>query len=387
MVSDFFYPNMGGVESHIFHLSQCLLKLGHKVCVVTHAYGDRCGVRYLSNGLKVYYLPIPVLYQQASLPTIFTSLPLLRYIFIREKITIVHGHSTCSTLCNEAIFHGLTMGLKAIFTDHSLFGFADVPSILTNKMIRFTLCDISHVVCVSHTCKENTVLRSVIPPQLVSVIPNSVDCNLFTPSEVWPKLDPIVIIICGRLVYRKGIDLLAQVIPEVCKQHAKVKFVIGGDGPKRTLLEEVREKYQLHDRVDLVGALNHEDVRNLLIKGHIFLNTSLTEAFCMSILEAASCGLFVVSTDVGGISEVLPEELTKTAKDGTGMPSSTPLSSPDPAAVSEAINFALQQLPKHNPHAAHELIKKCYSWKNVALRTEHVRVHVSSVLQFTILHD
>lgn len=32
MVSDFFYPNFGGVESHIYYLSQCLIKLGHKVC-------------------------------------------------------------------------------------------------------------------------------------------------------------------------------------------------------------------------------------------------------------------------------------------------------------------------------------------------------------------
>ena len=53
MVSDFFYPNMGGVESHIYQLSQCLLERGHKVVVVTHAYGNKKGVRYLSNGLKV----------------------------------------------------------------------------------------------------------------------------------------------------------------------------------------------------------------------------------------------------------------------------------------------------------------------------------------------
>jgi hypothetical protein len=53
MVSDFFYPNTGGVESHIYQLSQCLLARGHKVVVLTHAYGDRAGVRYLTNGLKV----------------------------------------------------------------------------------------------------------------------------------------------------------------------------------------------------------------------------------------------------------------------------------------------------------------------------------------------
>ena len=56
MVSDFFFPNQGGVENHIYHLSQCLLQRGHKVIVVTHFYGNRRGVRYLTNGLKVSFL-------------------------------------------------------------------------------------------------------------------------------------------------------------------------------------------------------------------------------------------------------------------------------------------------------------------------------------------
>lgn len=53
MVSDFFFPNTGGVENHIYQLSQCLIERGHKVVVVTHNYGDRKGVRYITNGLKV----------------------------------------------------------------------------------------------------------------------------------------------------------------------------------------------------------------------------------------------------------------------------------------------------------------------------------------------
>lgn len=50
-------------------------------------------------------------------------------------------------------------------------------------------------------------------------------------------------------------------------------------------------------RVRLLGALEHKDVRNVLVQGHIFLNTSLTEAFCMAIVEAASCGLQVKSSE------------------------------------------------------------------------------------------
>lgn len=55
MVSDFLYPNVGGVEEHIFQLSQCLLQRGHKVVAVTHVYGDRTGVRYMTYGLKVRF--------------------------------------------------------------------------------------------------------------------------------------------------------------------------------------------------------------------------------------------------------------------------------------------------------------------------------------------
>lgn len=43
------------------------------------------------------------------------------------------------------------MGLHSLFTDHSLFGFADASSIITNKFLQFSLADIDHVICVSHT--------------------------------------------------------------------------------------------------------------------------------------------------------------------------------------------------------------------------------------------
>lgn len=58
-----------------------------------------------------------------------------------------------------------------------------------------------------------------------------------------------------------------------------------------SLLEEIRERRGLQDRVTLLGSLKHSNVRDVLVKGDIFLNTSLTEAYCMAIVEAVSCGL------------------------------------------------------------------------------------------------
>jgi len=133
--------------------AQCkkLIDRGHKVIVITHAYAGRTGVRYLTNGLKVYYVPFFVIYRETTFPTVFSFFPIFRNIAIRERIEIVHGHASLSSLCHEAILHARTMGLRTVFTDHSLFGFADAGSILTNKLLKFTLSDVDHVICVSHT--------------------------------------------------------------------------------------------------------------------------------------------------------------------------------------------------------------------------------------------
>ncbi|KAK1302394.1 hypothetical protein QJS10_CPB12g00465 [Acorus calamus] len=359
MVSDFFYPNFGGVESHIYYLSQCLLNLGHKVVVMTHAYGDRSGVRYMTGGLKVYYLPWRPFLMQNTLPTLHVILPIVRTVLVRERITVVHGHQAFSTLCHEALMHARTMGFRAVFTDHSLYGFGDVGSVHMNKVLQFTLADVDHAICVSHTSKENTVLRSGVPPEKVSVIPNAVDTSMFRPAPERVGCKEVVIVVISRLVYRKGADLLVEVIPEVCRLCPNVRFIVGGDGPKRVRLEEMREKHSLQDRVDMLGAVPHAQVRSVLISGHIFLNSSLTEAFCIAILEAASCGLLTVSTRVGGVPEVLPDDMVVLAE-------------PVPSDMVKAIRKAIHILPKIDPHVMHLRMKDLYSWHDVARRTEVV---------------
>lgn len=50
--------------------------------------------------------------------------------------------------------------------------------------------------------------------------------------------------------------------------------------------------------MEFLGHVPHDRVRSVLSRGHVFLNSSLTEAFCMAIVEAAAVGLLVVSTEV-----------------------------------------------------------------------------------------
>jgi phosphatidylinositol glycan class A protein len=123
--------------------------------VVTHAHPPhRRSVRYLPCGLKVYYLPlrlIPPANLHATLPNLFLAFPLLRQVFVRESIDIVHAHGALSALGLEAILHARTLGLRAVFTDHSLLGFGGVGEMWGNKMLKGVLSDIEAVICVSHT--------------------------------------------------------------------------------------------------------------------------------------------------------------------------------------------------------------------------------------------
>ena len=74
------------------------------------------------------------------------------------------------------------MGLKTIYTDHSLFGFNDAACIHLNKILSFTISDIDHAISVSHTSKENLSLRARVNPYYIAVIPNAVDCTRFKPD-------------------------------------------------------------------------------------------------------------------------------------------------------------------------------------------------------------
>lgn len=218
---------------------------------------------------------------------------------------------------------------------------------------------------------------------MVSVIPNAVVADNFRPlnrnsnsrggtsspnnrpKPPQPQLlgphDTITIVVISRLFYNKGTDLLIAAIPRILASHPNVRFIIAGTGPQAIDLEQMLERNVLQDRVELMGAVRHEEVRDVMVRGHIYLHPSLTEAFGTVIVEAASCGLYVVCTRVGGIPEVLPAHMTEFCR-------------PEEDAVVAATERAIAALRanKVRTERFHDQVKSYYSWTNVAQRTERV---------------
>lgn len=356
MVSDYFYPGKGGVETHIMELSRHLIKLGHRVIGITHRYPKCPAIKHVGK-FKIYYLNIPVFHMNTVFPTLFSNFFLIVDVLTKEEINIVHGHHSMSTLCCEALLCAQTLNLKSVFTDHSLFETGAIENIVVNRVLRFILGGIDRIICVSYSLKENLIERTGVDSHIVHVVPNAVS-KTFRLSDKRMTYKTVICSSC-RFTYRKGIDLLIRAVPKICSAAKDSVFVILGDGPKRDELEQMIDDHSLKDRVTLLGSIDYKDVSRILEKCDLFLNTSLTESFCMAIVEAAACGLHVVSTNVGAVHEVLPPHIITLVK-------------PEEDDVVRGVVTALYKLNVGNRRAISKETKEIYDWRRVAEDTEAI---------------
>jgi phosphatidylinositol glycan class A protein len=294
----------------------------------------------------------------------------------------MHAHQATSTLANESVVYAAVLGLPAVYTDHSLFGLHDTAGVILNRVLTTTLATVNAVICVSRACRDNLILRAKVPPDRVVVIPNAVQAAQFQPPPPPPSTSSsrqysnkptrrLTVAVVSRLAYRKGVDLLIGIIPIICRQHKHVGFLIGGDGPQRLAIHEMVEVNRLEDRVQILGAVPHAKVRDHVLQhGQIFLNCSLTESFCIAILEAACVGLTVVSTNVGGIPEVL---------DATD--DDVRLADPTVPAMVKALDTAIREYDMKkgyrdgkvkDPWQRHYALASKYNWSAVAQQTVQV---------------
>lgn len=100
-------------------------------------------------------------------------------------------------------------------------------------------------------------------------------------------------------------------------------------------------------------------MNSVLKQGDIFLNTSKSESFCIAILEAVSSGLLCVSTNVGGVHEILPRDMVL-------------LANYSPDSIADRIDDAISMLPTVDRHSFHERIKAMYSWDMVVAEVRKV---------------
>ncbi|UOK41740.1 MULTISPECIES: GT4 family glycosyltransferase PelF [Flavobacterium] len=148
-------------------------------------------------------------------------------------------------------------------------------------------------------------------PDIIDVIYNGIDHNLFVPA---PKPEALIgiptVVAAARIFDLKDIITMIKSCHVVKQQIPNVQYLVYGDNdavPEYTKeCEDLINELQLQDNFKLAGY--HSKPHQLFCEGDISILTSISEGFPYTVLESMSCGIPVVATDVGGVTEALDED-------------------------------------------------------------------------------
>ncbi len=260
------------------------------------------------------------------------------------KPDIVHASLCLSPLdfklpeiCHE-------LGIPIVCTFHNAFDkrptFHGSTSYIVYQIYSGSLAQYDGVIIFSELQKE-LLEKMNVPSNIIKVIPNGVDTNKFTPSESkfrekYPNKQ--IYTYLGRLNPEKGIDELLKAFTRT-EGLQDVQLVIVGGGSQEDVLKSI---YGEEKNVTWTGVIKDEETRIDILRGSdAFILPSQVEGLSLSLLEAMSCGVPIIATDVGSDGEVL--------SDGVGIII-------DPTKVKSQLSFALKLI--HDSKDYRDLLSK-----------------------------
>lgn len=177
------------------------------------------------------------------------------------------------------------------------------------------------VVAVSEFTRSALVHLMGVPPEKIVLIPNGVDLERFSPGPRNVELlrrfgigdDEPVILTVGRLVPRKGMDMLLRALPSIRAAVPNVRYLIVGEGEYGLTLEGLIRELGVQECATLAGRLSYQDLLDLYRSCAVFAmpNRQMpdgdTEGFGLVFLEANACGRAVIGGRAGGAVEAVRE--------------------------------------------------------------------------------
>lgn len=124
------------------------------------------------------------------------------------------------------------------------------------------------------------------------------------------KNGKLIILSVGRLVWEKGYLYALETIAILKSQGYNFEYQIAGKGIDYNMLVYHSKRLDIQDKVRFFGELSRDEVREKLISADIYFQPSLTEALSLAIIEASYYGLPVVSSNIGGIPEVVSDTIS-----------------------------------------------------------------------------
>jgi colanic acid/amylovoran biosynthesis glycosyltransferase len=250
-------------------------------------------------------------------------------IIKKSAVAHIHAHygSTTSTM---AYIISRISGIPWSFTVHRW----DIPE---NNILRIKLESASFLRAIDENGREEVkqIVKSALLADKIKVI----HMGARIPEKIFRKADPsgdFTFLCPAMLVPKKGHRYLLEAGRQLSRKGVRYKCLIAGEGPLKDELREMATRMNLNGNVELLGALSQEEILELYGSGRVgavILPSIVTEdgdkeGIPVALMEAMSYGIPVISTDTGGIPELIG--------DGSGIMV--------PERDPEAIAFAMERL-------------------------------------------
>lgn len=301
-----FPPHVGGVGVHIHTLSKKLVEEGHEVYVITYPHKeikDIDGIHVIgTRGLNIPGVRGLMFKKNAK--------KALENLLEKEDIDIIHGHYLFPAGA-AAVEVGNAHNIKTYVTAHGsdMFELYKTQPLMRST-IKKVLKGADKVFAVSNALKHEIIATGVVGiADKTKISWNSVDIDKFSPNEDYAfkkeyKLEdkPIVLFV-GNLIKRKNVESLLE-----AKKIANSDYylVIVGDGP---LFKKLKKKVDEDNIRDVIFTGSRNDVENIIPSCDVLILPSFSESFGLVLIEALACGKPVIGSDVGGITEIITDDV------------------------------------------------------------------------------
>jgi glycosyltransferase involved in cell wall biosynthesis len=284
---------LAGAEIMCENLCYGLLKNGHNVVVVSfYNYKSEITKRLKEHGIHIIYLGKKKGFDSSIINK-------LRKIFIDEKPEIVHTHRY---VLPYVFLASIGLPPKIIHTVHNV---ADKEVERKQQAIQKILFHTTKItpVAISPIVKESIAKRYNITNNQIPMIFNGIDLKKCIPKTDYDLHDNITILHIGRFSPQKNHMRLIDSFETVQRKYPNAYLSLIGEGELETSIKKyVREK-GLSDFVRFLGTTGN--VYPYLSNSDLFVLSSNYEGMPLTLIEAMATGIPIVSTEVGGISDMI----------------------------------------------------------------------------------
>jgi phosphatidylinositol alpha-mannosyltransferase len=315
IVTDYYYPQLGGITEHVHGQATQLAARGHEVTVITGRLlhtpavvdGDERPLR--DEPFEVIRMGFALPMYGNNAQTLHTIPPLLweslRLLFRRRKFDVMHVHAPYNPSFATLAPRVMPKGTVGVGTYHSVFAGSLGLDALA-PLMRWSFSRLHAHVVVSEACVGS--LAPYFPSFEWRVIPNGIDEAHFSPdAEPFAELradgKPVVLFL-GRFDPRNGLGTMLRAFELVHREHSgNVRLCVVGDGPLRAYYQRQLDPVVARDVV-WAGRVDWSRPR-YYASADVHCTPCNRASFGMVLLEAMSCGRPVIASRISGFQLVM----------------------------------------------------------------------------------